>query len=80
MLAKCVRHLVLTAATAAWPAMSCAQQPSQPLTPGLPVTPGNRSGLGAPAVAPIPDTSKKTTSTPAEKPVTPAQPPTALAR
>jgi hypothetical protein len=40
----------------------------------------NRSGFGAPAVEPIPDTSKKTTSTPVEKPVTPAQPPTAPAR
>src|SRR5229473_3490900 len=56
VLAKCVRHLILAAATASWPAMTRAQQPSPPVIPGLPVTPDNRSSPGGPAVAPIPDT------------------------
>jgi len=61
------------------PATASAQQPSQPLTPGLPVTPENRGGLGASVVAPIPDTGRKMTSTPAEKPVTPPRLPPAAA-
>lgn len=67
--------LVLVTAAIALPTLAPAQQPSEPLTPGLPAKPEGQKGAGIPAAPPIPDTSKRATSTPAEKPVTPAQPP-----
>jgi hypothetical protein len=72
--ATCV---VLLAAAIAVPAASLAQQPSQPLTPGIPVTPDGQKGGDIPTTPPIPDTSKRTISTPAEKPIAPAQQPPA---
>jgi hypothetical protein len=69
--------MALAAAAMVLPAMALAQQPSEPLAPGLPARPDGQRGAGVPATPPIPDTSKRATSTPAEKPVAPAQQPVA---
>ncbi len=60
------------------PAIARAQQSSEPLVPGIPGRPDDRQGAGVPSVPPIPDTSNRATSTPAGKPVTPAQQPPVL--
>ena len=74
MLTNRVRRLVSALVAAVWSTTSQAQQPSQLLTPGLPGTPDNRGIAGTPP-RPIPATRDKLTATPAEKPVTPPQPP-----
>jgi hypothetical protein len=66
--------LVLAAVIAA-PTAASAQQPSQPIVPGLPGAVDDRSGWGAGPSGPIPDTSHKTISTPDAKPMTPPQRP-----
>jgi hypothetical protein len=76
---KGVRRLILAVAIAAWPtlapAMTWAQQPFQPIAPGLPGPKDDHNGLGANPPPPIPDSSRQMSSTPAEKPVAPPQRP-----
>jgi hypothetical protein len=73
--AKRLHWLVLVTAATALASIAAAQQPSPPLTPGLSAQSDDQKGAGLPATPPIPDTSKRMSSTPAEKPVTPAPPP-----
>jgi hypothetical protein len=67
--------LLALAAAVVPPTAASAQQPSELLTPGIPAKPDDPKGAGVPSVPPLPDTTKRAISTPAEKPVTPAQQP-----
>jgi hypothetical protein len=67
--------LLALAAAVVPPTVASAQQPSDLLTPGVPAKPDDQKSTGVPSVPPLPDTSKRAISTPAEKPVTPAPQP-----